>query len=238
MTVTPEPSVRALPEWASAPRPSRHFDFSILSADARYRLLASTIMPRPIAWVVTCSADGVINAAPYSFFNMFGADRPVVALGILARPGAQKDTAANIRATGEFVVNLVPYGLVEAMNNTCIEAPPDVDETVLAGLETVPSLAVRPPRIAASPVGFECRLTHFLETGPGQFLAVGEVLHAHYAGEVLVGDPERPRVDPDALDLVGRMHGASAYTHTRDRFDLPRPLWQGGQDVGARHHKE
>ncbi|QRG09378.1 flavin reductase family protein [Xanthobacter dioxanivorans] len=209
-----------------------------MPADARYRLLASTIMPRPIAWVVTASADGIVNAAPYSFFNLFGADRPVVALGILARADRPKDTAANIRATGEFVVNLVPHALTEAMNATCVDAPPEVDETALAGLATVPSLAVRPPRIAASPVGFECRLTHLLETGPGQLLAVGEVLHAHYDRRVLAGDPERPRVDVAALDLVGRMHGASAYTRTRDLFDLHRPLWHGGQDGGAAHHKE
>lgn len=210
----------------SVPEPAtRHFDFGILPPEARYRLLASTIMPRPVAWVVTCSADGVVNAAPYSFFNLFGADRPVVALGILARPGRQKDTAANISATGEFVVNLVPYALVEAMNATCVEAPPEVDETALAGLATRPSFAIRPPCIAASPVALECRLLHMLETGPGQWLAVGEVLHAHYAHSVLTGDPARPRVDAAALDLVGRMHGPSAYARTRDLFDLPRPPW-------------
>lgn len=207
--------------------PMRHFDFGTLSAEARYRLLASTIVPRPVAWVVTCDPNGAVNAAPYSFFNLFGADRPVVALGILARPGRPKDTAANIRATGEFVVNLVPYALAEAMNLTCVDAPPEVDETVLAGLKTLPSIAIRPPRIAESPVGLECRTTHLLETGPGQLLVVGEVLHAHYARNVLSGDPARPRIDAGALDLVGRMHGPTAYTRTRDLFDLHRPLWSG-----------
>jgi len=215
--------------FASVEQPQRHFDFAKMSGADRYRLLASTIMPRPIAWVVTRSPDGCINAAPYSFFNMFGSDRPVVALGILARPDAPKDTAANIRATGEFVVNLVPFSLVEAMNATCVEAPPEVDELDLAGLQTLPSVAVSPPRIAASPVAFECRRTHWLDTGPGQVMVVGEVLHAHYAQHVLTGDPERPRVDHAALDLVGRMHGASAYTRTRDLFDLDRPLWQDAQ---------
>lgn len=204
----------------------RHFDFAKMSGADRYRLMASTIMPRPIAWVVTCAPDGCVNAAPYSFFNMFGSDRPVVALGILARPDAPKDTATNIRTTGEFVVNLVPFSLVAAMNATCVEAPPEIDELDLAGLETLPSVAIRPPRIAASPVAFECRRTHWLDTGPGQVMVVGEVLHAHYAHHVLTGDPQRPRVDPTALDLVGRMHGASAYTRTRDLFDLDRPLWQ------------
>lgn len=221
------------------PLPTRHFDFASMSGADRYRLLASTIMPRPVAWVITCAPDGTVNAAPYSFFNLFGADRPVVALGILARPGAPKDTAANIRATGEFVVNLVPFALAEAMNATCVDAPPEVDELALAGLATVPSLAIRPPRIAASPVGFECRLMHLLETGPGQMMVVGEILHAHYAPHALTGDPERPRVDCAALDLVGRMHGASAYTRTRDLFDLPRPLWQEPKDRdGTTLHKD
>lgn len=212
---------------------TRHFDFSLLSAEMRYRLLASSVLPRPIAWVVTMSADGVVNAAPYSFFNVFGADRPIVALGILARPEREKDTAANIRATGEFVVNLVPHALVEAMNATCVDAPPEVDEIALAGLRSVPSIGVRPPRIASSPVALECRMTHLLDTGPGQLLVVGEVLHAHYAAHVLTGDPARPRVDGLALDLVARMHGPTAYARTRDLFDLDRPLWNG-----AAHNKE
>ena len=218
---------------------TRHFDFGSMTPTDRYRLLASTIMPRPIAWVVTCAPDGTVNAAPYSFFNLFGADRPVVALGVLARPGSAKDTAVNIRATGEFVVNLVPFALAEAMNATCVDAPPQVDELALAGLDTIPSLAIRPPRIAASPVAFECRMSHLLDTGPGQMLVVGEVLHAHYARRVLTGDSERPRVDHAALDLVGRMHGASAYTRTRDLFDLHRPLWhEASDDGGATHHEE
>lgn len=220
------------------PSPTRHFDFAAMAAADRYRLLASTIMPRPIAWVVTCSPDGAVNAAPYSFFNLFGADRPTVALGVLARPGHPKDTAANIRATGEFVVNLVPFALVESMNATCVDAPPHIDELALTGLDTTPSLAISPPRITASPVAFECRTSHLLETGPGQMLVVGEVLHAHYAHRVLIGDIERPRVDHAALDLVGRMHGASAYTRTRDLFDLPRPVWRDGQDAGGATHQE
>lgn len=206
--------------------PDRHFDMAALGGDERYRLLASSIMPRPIAWVVTCDATGRVNAAPYSFFNMFGSNRPVVALGLLPRPDRPKDTAANILATGEFVVNLVPYALAEAMNQTCIDAPPGTDELDLAGLATKPSLAIRPPRITASPVAFECVLRHRIETGPSQLLIVGEVLHAHFAGHLLTGDPARPRIDADALDLVGRMHGPTAYTRTRDQFDLSRPVWQ------------
>ena len=217
---------------------TRHFDFATLSGADRYRLLASTIMPRPVAWVVTCSPEGAVNAAPYSFFNLFGSDRPVVALGILARPGRPKDTAANIRATGEFLINLVPFALAEAMNLTCVDAPPEIDEIALAGLGTLPSVAIHPPRIAESPVAFECRLSHLLETGPDQLLVVGEVLHAHYACHVLTGDAERPRVDSAALDLVGRMHGTSAYTRTRDGFDLHRPLWDVDKAAAATRSQE
>ncbi|MFD1330411.1 flavin reductase family protein [Methylopila musalis] len=198
-----------------------------MPAEDRYRLLTAAILPRPIAWVVTQAADGTVNAAPYSFFNVFGSERPVVALGVLARPGRPKDTAANILATGEFVVNLAPFALAEAMNATSVDAPPDVDELDLAGLRTIASVAVRPPRIAASPVAFECRLIHEHETGPGQWLLVGEVLRAHFATRVLTGDPARPRVDHAALDLVARMHGPTAYLRTRDVFDLSRPVWSG-----------
>lgn len=216
----------ARPATDDAPVPAmRHFDFATLPAPDRYRLLTAAVLPRPIAWAVTRSAEGRVNAAPYSFFNVFGSDRPVVCLGVLARPERPKDTAVNIRATREFVINLVPFALTEAMNLTCVEAPPEVDETRLAGLATLPSVAVRPPRIAASPVAFECRLIHEFESGPGQWLFVGEVLHAHVATRVLTGNPERPRIDHEALDLVARMHGPSAYLRTRDVFDLVRPVW-------------
>lgn len=232
----PVPNV--LPQARAPGVASRHFDLGAMTGEERYRLLASAILPRPVAWVVTCDSAGIVNAAPYSFFNLFGADRPVVALGILARTGRPKDTAANIRATGEFVVNLVPFALTGAMNATCVEAPPEVDETALAGLETVPSAGVRPPRIAASPVGLECRVMHLLDTGPGQLLVVGEVLHAHFAADILTGDPARPRIDGRALDLVGRMHGPTAYTRTRDLFDLERPLWTGASAAGATPSKD
>ncbi|QIB36267.1 flavin reductase family protein [Ancylobacter pratisalsi] len=230
-TDAPNTARDALSEPAAG-RATVHFDFAAMSGPERYRLLASAVVPRPIAWVVTCTPDGTVNAAPYSFFNIFGADRPVLALGILARPDIPKDTATNIQATGEFVVNLVPFDLAEAMNITCIDAPPDVDEVELAGLVTVPSHAVRPPRIAASPVGFECRVMHVLETGPGQLLVVGEILHAHFAQDVLTGPAEHPRIDVRALDLIARMHGPSAYLRSRDMFDLPRPIWG---ETRARH---
>jgi hypothetical protein len=128
------------------------FDFRALPKAGRYKILGSCVTPRPIAWVTTLSADGVLNAAPFSFFNVLGDDPPTVALGLLAHAeGRLKDTAANIRATGEFVINLVDEAHGEAMNLTCIDAPSDVDEAQLAGLEIAPSARVAPPRILTAP---------------------------------------------------------------------------------------
>lgn len=202
----------------------RSFDFTTMSGEACYRLMASSILPRPIAWVITLSADGQPNAAPYSFFNMFGNAPPVVAIGLMNRPDRPKDTAKNIRDTNEFVINLVPEALVGAMNLTCIDAPPDVDELTLAGLATTPSTQIAPPRILASPVAFECRLLQMVETGPAQTMAIGQVVCAHFSTDI-ISDGARPHIDGAALDLVGRMHGADVYSRSRDTFTLPRPQW-------------
>ena len=142
------------------------FDMETLEAQNRYKILTATVTPRPIAWVTTISASGVINAAPFSFFNVMGHEPPTVAIGLLAGSERFKDTAANILDTSEFVVNLVAESNAEAMNITCIDAPPEIDELTLAGLTPAASQAVRPPRIAESPVSFECRVLTSLVTGP------------------------------------------------------------------------
>jgi flavin reductase (DIM6/NTAB) family NADH-FMN oxidoreductase RutF len=195
----------------------RAFDFEAMPSDACYRLMTATILPRPIAWVTSLAPDGTPNAAPYSFFNMMGSNPPIVAIGALARAGSVKDTATNIRATGDFVVNVVPERLKDAMNLTCVDAPPEVDEIALAGLSAVPSTKVAAPRIGEAPVAFECMLHTLLETGPSQVLIVGRVVMAHIAESVLDGE-ERPRVDTPGLGLVGRMHGADWYARTSDLF--------------------
>jgi len=134
------------------------YDLSAVPEPIAYKLLAATIIPRPIAWVVTQDAEGRLNAAPFSFFNVMGSAPPTVALGILADPArGLKDTAQAILDTGKFVVNLVPERLVQAMNLTSIDALRGVNELELAGLATLPSDSVAPPRIAESPVAFECR---------------------------------------------------------------------------------
>ena len=190
------------------------FDFAALDASRRYRLLTSTIVPRPIAWVVSLDDKGRRNAAPFSFFNAFGDDPPVVCLGIGGRdPGPYKDSAANIRATGEFVVNLVPEALLRPMHVTAIEFEPDADELHEAGLSVVPSLRVAPPRIAESPVAFECRLHSIVEFGTRQTLAVGEVLAMHVADDAVV-DPARCHIDSARLGLIGRVYGPGGYIRT------------------------
>jgi flavin reductase (DIM6/NTAB) family NADH-FMN oxidoreductase RutF len=209
------------------------FDFEAMAPEARYRLLVSTVVPRPIAWVVTRSPEtGVVNAAPYSFFNVMGDDPPVVAIGVLGRGGGYKDTSRNILEAGEFVVCLVPEELAPAMNQTCVDAPPGVSELELAGLSAAPSAKVAPPRIAESPVALECVRLHALELGPRQVCVIGRVVAMHIAKRVLTGDPARPRVDTPALRMVGRMHGSGTYARTGDLFDLTRPGPWTGQGAG------
>ena len=201
-----------------------HFDFATMPGPDRYRLMASAITPRPIAWVVTQSAGGVRNAAPYSFFNMMGADPPIVAIGMMRRAdGTHKDSAQNLIDTGQFVVHLVSESDAPAMNLTCIDAPPQVDELDLAGIATVPSLAVAPPRIASAPVAMECRVHGLHEIGTTT-LVIGEVLHFHVDDRFW--DPATRRIDTPAMQLVGRVHGAGWYARGTDLFELVRPVWQ------------
>ena len=190
-----------------------------------YKLLTATVTPRPIAWITSLSEQGVLNAAPYSFFNVMGNAPPVVAVGIMAKPdGSLKDTARNITARGEFVINLVSAPLAEAMNITCVDAPGDVSEITLAGLETAPSVHVSPPRIASAPVAFECVLQNAVETGPAQFTMIGDVKAIHVA-DAFLQDPDRGYVDTPALDLVARMHGAGWYARSPELFELVRPTY-------------
>lgn len=202
------------------------FDLDQLDTSIAYKLLAATIMPRPIAWVVTQGAEGV-NAAPYSFFNAMGAAPPTVAIGLLADPERGfKDTARNILDTGEFVVNLVPERLVEAMNVTAVNAPGGHNELDLAGLQTAPSQHIAPPRIAESPVAFECRSLSNVVTGPQQTIVIGQVLAVHVADDCIL-DAEKGHIDTPKLDLVARSYG-SDYVRSQDRFSLDRPFWGQG----------
>ena len=198
------------------------FDFDTLPARERYKLLVSTVVPRPIAWVVSQDAEGHINAAPFSFFNVFGEEPPTVIVGVGSRkPGTPKDTGANIRETGEFVVNLVSYDNARQMSATAIDFPRGVDELAEAGLTALPSTKVRPPRIAESPVAMECQRMMMIEAGPKYTLIVGRVVAMHIHDDCVL-DASRHYIDTERLDLIGRMHGSGWYTRATDRFEIPR----------------
>jgi flavin reductase (DIM6/NTAB) family NADH-FMN oxidoreductase RutF len=205
------------------------FDFATISARERYKLMVSTIVPRPIAWVVTQDLEGQLNAAPFSFFNGFAGDPPVVGIGIGSHDaGRPKDTRQNIRETGQFVVNLVSEELRERMNITAIEFERGVSEPHEAGLETVASVKVKPPRIAESPVSMECELMQIVELGEESGLVLGRILAMHVRDEFVI-DPVKHHIDTPQLKLVGRMHGAGWYARTSDLFHMeriPRDAWK------------
>jgi len=199
------------------------FDFATIGAAERYKLMTAAITPRPIAWLTTLSPEGAHNAAPYSFFNMMGADPPLIALGLMRRPdGTHKDSARNILETREFVINLVGELDAGAMNFTCIDAPPDFDELDAARIATLPSSLITPPRIASAPVAMECRLFHSVEAGQTTII-LGEVALFHIQDEFI--DADRFYVDTLAMHLVGRMHGAGWYMRCTDLFQLTRPAY-------------
>lgn len=192
-------------------------------AGPNYHFLTSAIVPRPVAWVTTVDpASGVVNAAPFSWFNAVCADPPTVMLAIQQRAdGSPKDTVRNLRASGEFVVNVVPKALAETMVQSSADYPPDVSEVEQLGLATAPSRKVRPPRLAGSPVHLECRLLQEIPLGRKQkvSLVLGEVVHI--AADDAVVDA-RGNIDPSKLTLVARM-GGSEYVDTQGFFTLKRP---------------
>ncbi len=198
------------------------FDFGKLAERDRYKLMVSTVVPRPIAWVTTRDVDGRVNAAPFSFFNVFGEEPPLLMFGVGGRlAGDAKDTGNIIRRTGQFVVNLVAAANVEAMNVTAIEFGPEVAELREAGLSTLPSEKVAPPRIAESPVSFECERFMLIDVHTARTLVMGKILAMHVRDDAVM-DAETCSIDTPALDLIGRMHGRGWYSRTTDKFDLPR----------------
>ncbi|AZG16681.1 MULTISPECIES: flavin reductase family protein [Cupriavidus] len=194
-------------------------DFSAITEYQRYKLMASLIVPRPIALVTTLGPDGTANAAPFSMFNMLGEEPPIVMISVnRLGDGALKDTAANIVRTGEFVVHLSDEAMAEKMHRCGERLPPHMSELAHVGLTAAPCTEVAPPRIAEAPVAFECRLWETLETDSRQIF-IGRVLRLH-ARDGLI-DTERWRVRLQDYFPVGRF-GASFYVTTRDRFSLER----------------
>ena len=154
-----------------------HFDFAKLTERERYKILIGTVIPRPIALVTTVSKDGQPNAGPFSFFNVLTHDPAIVAVGVENYSDMRfKDTARNIRETGEFTVHICDNALVEQMEICAIKFGPEVDEMKEAGLATVPGQMVRSPRIIAAPAALECRRHTTLQVGPAREIILGEVV--------------------------------------------------------------
>ncbi len=197
------------------------FDLEGEHARHTYKLLAGIVVPRPIAWVTTLNEDGTVNAAPFSFFNVLGTRPPVIAFAPGDRePGIPKDTARNIRRSGEFVVNLVDEASAAAMNRTSAEVPYGESELSLAGLTPVPSVLVAPPRIGESPASLECREWSTMEIGRNRII-IGLVRRLHVRDGLI--DPDTLLVNREDYHPVGRMEVPAAYCRTGDRFDMERP---------------
>jgi flavin reductase (DIM6/NTAB) family NADH-FMN oxidoreductase RutF len=199
-------------------------DPSVENPQNIYKLMTGAIVPRPIAFVSSMSAEGVPNLAPFSFFTAISANPPVVCFSpmIRALDGSRKDTLNNIEATREFTVNIVSEDFAAKMNLCAAEYPPDVNEFEISGLTSIPSDLIRPGRVKESRVQMECRLiqiVHVSDKPLGGSLVIGEVIRFHVADELGV---DNFRIDPAQLGAIGRM-GGPTYTRTTDLFDLVRP---------------
>jgi flavin reductase (DIM6/NTAB) family NADH-FMN oxidoreductase RutF len=208
------------------------FSLRDLSKQDRYKLLSGVVIPRPIALVTTLDANGAVNAGPFSFFNVFSEDPPLVALGLQHKADrTPKDTTRNIHRDGEFVVNMVDEALASAMNDCAVDFPSGESEVAALGLAVSPSVDVRVPRLAAAPFALECKRSVSLAFGPGRELLVGEVLRIH-AREGLV-DAANMYVDLTAYRPIGRLFG-NLYTYQRESFAMDRETHsQWSARVGA-----
>ena len=197
------------------------WNFETLPAPERYKLLTGLVVPRPIALVTTISAAGVVNAAPFSFFNVLGEDPPILVISVGHRGehcehGELKDTARNIVASGEFVVHLVDEAIAEQMHGCSLVLPPEASEVDRVGFTTTASRTVTPPRIAEAPAALECRLHSRVQVGKHD-LFIGRILWVH-AREGLV-DPETLRARMENYRVIGRLSG-NRYSRTQDRFTV------------------
>jgi flavin reductase (DIM6/NTAB) family NADH-FMN oxidoreductase RutF len=190
--------------------------FTHSTAD-NYKLLTNLVVPRPIAWVTSQNQDGVINLAPFSFFNAIGADPLYLIISVGKNDaGEPKDTARNIQASGEFVVNMVTEELFDAMNLSAADFPAQESELEAANLHAAPSLRIKTPRLAEAQVSLECRL-HSAQPLGANTLIIGEVVMFHIADQ-LIG----PRLHIENFAPLGRLGSPSVYCRTTDRFDVAR----------------
>jgi len=201
------------------------FEFDPAGAEPRtmHKLMSGVVVPRPIALVVTLGPQGP-NAAPFSFFNMVCQDPSMLMFSMAPRPGTatMKDTILNLGHCPEFVVHIVDEPNRERMNLCSEEVPHGVDEIARAGLHTLPSARVRPPRIAEMPVHLECRLERMVKLGRIPYtMVIGEIVYAHFRDGLV--DEGRMHVRAERLQALGRMEGGDMYTRTQDRLSMPRP---------------
>jgi flavin reductase (DIM6/NTAB) family NADH-FMN oxidoreductase RutF len=204
-----------------------NFDLEQGPAGQAYKLLVGLVAPRPIALITTMDEDGKLNAAPFSAYNYLCTDPPILGIGVTNRPDqpfVPKDTARNIRRTGEFVVNVVTEDLAEKMNTCATDFPHELSEVELAGFTTAPSQRVKPPRLAEAHAALECREYTTMEIGRSRII-LGRVV-AIYVEDQFV-DPAGPYIKADELHAIGRMNGLGNYVRTRDAFmTIPRITYE------------
>ncbi|MEM1391299.1 MAG: flavin reductase family protein [Pseudomonadota bacterium] len=199
-----------------------HFSSADIPRALAYKLLVSTVIPRPIAFVTTISSDGIANVAPYSFFNAMGSAPPVVAIGFEPTINDdRKDTSRNILETEEFVVNIVDEAMSVQMNQAAATLPPEVDEIAMTGLEISASIAVQPPRLSHSPMAMECRLLDRTDLAGGGVIIIGEVLHFHLRDDAIT-ETDPLRIDIDKVAPIARLNGPH-YARITDKFSIKRP---------------
>ena len=204
--------------------PDLSYDPNTLAERDRYKLLISLVIPRPIALVSTVGPTGIVNAAPFSFFNLFSESPPLAVLGLQTKPeGGLKDTSAHIRDRGEFVINLVDEALGPQMNQCAVDFPSDVSEIDAAKLNLLPSEKIKTPRIAEAPAAFECRHYTTLEVSASRRIAIGEIVHIHVREGLW--DTKKMRIDITKYRPLARLYGnfyaslGEPFTHVRQSYE-------------------
>jgi flavin reductase (DIM6/NTAB) family NADH-FMN oxidoreductase RutF len=200
-----------------------YFEVDTLPATVPHKLLVGLVAPRPIALITSLDENGRLNAAPFSAYNYLGSDPPIVAVGVQNRPTEHfvpKDTARNIRRTGEFVVNVVTEDIAQKMNICATDFPAEMSEVEIAGFSTLPSHSVKPPRLAEAHAALECREYATMEIGHSRII-LGRVVNFYVEDRFV--DPAGPYIKAEELHAIGRMNGLSKYVRTRDAFmTIPR----------------
>lgn len=211
------------------------FETDRIPASSAYKLLTGLVAPRPIALITSMNEEGSLNAAPFSAYNYLCTDPPIVAIGVTDRSDQRhvpKDTARNIRRTGQFVVNVVTEDIAQQMNICAVDFPAEIDELQIAGFETTPSQVVKVPRIAQAHAALECVEHTTLEIGRSRII-LGRVV-AFFVEDQFI-DPTGPYIKADELHSVGRMNGLGNYVRTRDAFvNIPRISYKDWKEKQAK----